>query len=62
MERNDIAIMKQDKGIGVVIMDKSIYTEKDLALLSTKRFHKTKPAPCRIGKGERSTHGKKNEI
>ena len=51
MERNDIAIMKQDKGIGVVIMDKSIYTEKGLALLSTKRFQKLNLDPTKSVKG-----------
>ena len=38
MKRNDIIIMKQDKGRGVVIMDKSKYTEKGLTLLSTNSF------------------------
>ena len=51
IERNDIAIMKQDKGIGVVIMDKSIYTEKGLALLSTKRFQKLNLDPTKLVKG-----------
>ena len=51
IERNDIAIMKQDKGIGVVIMDKSIYTEKGLALLSTKRFQKLNLDPTESLKG-----------
>ena len=36
MKRNDIVIIKQDKGRGVVIMDKSKCTEKGLAILSTK--------------------------
>ena len=35
-KREDVIIMKQDKGSGVVIMDKTKYTEKCLALLSTK--------------------------
>ena len=51
IERNDIAIMKQDKGIGVVIMDKSIYTEKGLALLSTKQFQKLNLDPTKSVKG-----------
>ena len=37
-KRNDIIIMKQDKGRGVVIMDKSKYTEKGLTILSRKQF------------------------
>ena len=51
IERNDIPIMKQDKVIGVVIMDKSIYTEKGLALLSTKRFQKLNLHPTESVKG-----------
>ena len=51
IERNDIPIMKQDKVIGVVIMDKSIYTEKGLALLSTKRFQKLNLDPTKLVKG-----------
>ena len=51
IERNDIPIMKQDKGIGVVIMDKSIYTEKGLALLSTKQFQKLNLDPTKSVKG-----------
>ena len=43
--------MKQDKVIGVVIMDKSIYTEKGLALLSTKRFQKLNLDPTKSVKG-----------
>ena len=38
MKRSDVIFMKQDKGRGVVIMDKSKYTEKGLTLLSTKSF------------------------
>ena len=36
--RKYVIFMKQDKGRGVVIMDKSKYTEKGLILLSTKSF------------------------
>ena len=42
MKRNDIVIMKQDKGTGVIIMVKSKYTEKGLTILSTKQFQKLK--------------------
>ena len=38
MKRNDIVIMKSDEGRGVVIMDKSKYTEKGLTILSRKQF------------------------
>ena len=36
--RKYVIFMKQDKGRGVAIMDKSKYTEKGLTLLSTKSF------------------------
>ena len=37
-KREDIITMKQDKGRRVVIMDKTKYTDKCLALLSIKQF------------------------
>ena len=43
------------KGRGVVITDKSKYTEKGLTILS-----KTKIEPYKINRGKSSTHGKKN--
>ena len=36
MKINDIVIIKQDKGSGVVIIDKIKYAEKRLTMLSTK--------------------------
>ena len=36
--RDDIILLKQDKGRGVVVMDRSKYTEKCLEILSTKQF------------------------
>ena len=45
MKKNDNAILKQDKGEGVVIMDKSKYTEKGLTLVSTKQFQKQNVNP-----------------
>ena len=36
MKGNDIVIMRQDKGRGVVIIGKSKYAEKRLTILSTK--------------------------
>ena len=39
--------MKQDKGRGVVIMDKSKYAEKGLTVLSTKQFQKLKLHPTK---------------
>ena len=47
MKRNDIVIKKQDKGRGVVIMDKSKHTEKGLTILSTKQFQKLKLDPTK---------------
>ena len=37
-KREDIVILKQDKGRGVVLMDRHKYTEKCLALFSAKQF------------------------
>ena len=37
-KREDIVILKQEKGKGVVLMDRHKYTDKCLALLSTKQF------------------------
>ena len=39
-KREDIVILKQDKGRGVVCLSRHRYTEKCLALLSTKQFKK----------------------
>ena len=52
-KREDIIIMKQDKGSGVVIMDKAKCTEECLALLSTKQvqplnFNPTKSAESKV--------------
>ena len=37
-KRDDIILLKQDKGQGLVVMDRSKYTEKFLEMLSTKQF------------------------
>ena len=47
MKRNDIVIMKKDKNRVVVIMKKSKYTEKGLAIPSTKQFQKLKLDPTK---------------
>ena len=44
---NNIAIMKQDKGRGIVIMDKTKYPEKSLALLNTNQFVKLNSNPTK---------------
>ena len=54
--------MKQGKGRGVVIMDKSKYTEKVLTILSTKMFQELKLDPAKSTEEKSSTHGKKNLI
>ena len=57
MKRNNIVIMKQDKGRVVVIMDKSKCRERfDLTINET--VPETKLGPCKINRGKCSTHGK----
>ena len=46
-KNNNIAIMKQDKGKGIVIMDKAKYQEKSLALLNTNQFVKLNSDPTK---------------
>ena len=38
LSKRDIILLKEDKGRGVVVMDRSEYTEKCLEILSTKQF------------------------
>ena len=42
-----MVIMKQDKGSGVVFMDKTKYQEKCLALLNTNQFIKLNRNPTK---------------
>ena len=44
---NNIVIMKQDKGKGVVIMDKTKYQGKCLAILDTNQFVKLNIDPTK---------------
>ena len=46
-KNNNIAFMKQDKGKGIVIMDKTKYQEKSLALLNTNQFVKLNSDPTK---------------
>ena len=46
-KNNNIAIMKQDKGKGIVIVDKTKYQEKSLALLNTNQFVKLNSDPTK---------------
>ena len=50
MKRNNIAIIKQCKERGVVIMEKNKHREKGLALLSTKQFQKLNFEPKKSAK------------
>ena len=43
----NICIMKQDKGCGVVVMDRSKYTEKCLSILQTGQFTKLRHDPTK---------------
>ena len=47
MKRSNTFIMKQDKGRGLVSMDKSKYIEKSLTILSTKQFQKLNLNPTK---------------
>ena len=46
-KQDDIVILKEDKGRGVVIMDKTKYTEKCLIMLSTKQFLNAETDPTK---------------
>ena len=54
MRRNDIIIMKQHKGRGVLNMDKSKYTEKGLTLLINETVWETILGPYKIKRGKKS--------
>ena len=43
----DIAVLKADKGIGVVIMNRDKYHEKCLELLDTEQFQKLNHDPTK---------------
>ena len=45
MNKDDIIIMRQDKGRGVVIIDKNKYTEKCLSMLESDQFKKLSNDP-----------------
>ena len=47
---NRIVILKQDKGRGVVIMNRSAYKEKFLTLLNTSQFNKLTKDPTHATK------------
>ena len=42
-----ITILRQDKGRGIVIMNKGKYTEKYMKILNTKQFRKLKKDPTK---------------
>ena len=47
MKRDDILLLKQDKGKGIVILDRTIYNEKCLDMLNTEQFKKLNKDPTR---------------
>ena len=51
-KRDDVIILKQDKGRGVVLMDKNKYTEKCMLLLNTKQFKKLDNDPTLTTEGK----------
>ena len=51
-KRDDVIILKQDKGRGVVLMDKNKYTEKCMLLLNTKQFKKLDNDPTKKTEGK----------
>ena len=58
-KNNNIVIMKQDKGRGVVTMDKTKYQEKCLTLLN-KSVCKTKQRSCKTNQNKNSGIVEKN--
>ena len=58
-KNNNIVIMKQDKGRGVVTMDKTKYQEKCLTLLN-KSVCKTKQRSCKTNQNKNSEIVEKN--
>ena len=46
-KNQNICIMKQDKGRGVVVMDRSKYTGKCLNILQTEQFSKLRHNPTK---------------
>ena len=47
MKRDDILLLKQDKGKGIVILDRTIYNEKCLDMLNTEQFKNLNKDPTR---------------
>ena len=46
-KNQSICIMRQDKGRGVVVMDRSKYTEKCLSILQNEQFTKPRHDPTK---------------
>jgi len=61
---NNIVLLKQDKGRGIVIIDKEKYTEKCLSLLETQQFTKLDKDPTKTieGKIQRAVRGIKSKL
>ena len=48
----DLCIFKQDEGRGVVLMDRTKYTNKCLGILETNQFTKLNHDPTKSGEGK----------
>ena len=51
-KRDDVIILKQDKGRGVVLMDKNKFTDKCMLLLNTKQLKKLDNDPTKATEGK----------
>ena len=51
-KRDDVIVLKQDKGRGVVLMDMNKYTKKCMLLLNTKQFTKLAYDPTKRTEGK----------
>ena len=47
-DNTNIILLLQDKGRGIVIIDRKKYTEKCMDMLNTKQFHKLDKDPTKI--------------
>ena len=51
-KRDDVIILKQDKGRGVVLMDKNKFTDKCMLLLNTKQLKNLDNDPTKATEGK----------
>ena len=63
MDRNkDLLIMKQDKGKGVVLLDRTVYIEKCLSIFNTQQFQQSDISATAANEKKNTTCTTKNEI